>query len=182
MKIEVHGVDMAVSENLRDNIEKKLSKFHRYFDDEALCTVKIEPDHKLVKLELTLKSRSNLFRVESTGADAVVTLDEAVDNMERKLRKHKSKLKKRRKEDQDLVAFLDDLASPDEDAVEEKEAAPQVIRHKRFLISPMSTEEAALQMELVDHDFFLYLNPETGKVCLLYKRADGNYGILEPEY
>lgn len=179
MKIEISGVNMSVNDRLREEVESQLSKFHRFFGDEAVTTVKVQPDQKEVKVEITLKIRRDIYRVEATAPEAKIALDAAIDNMERQIRKHKSKLKKRKHDLSYMDDYLDQLPVLPE---EEAEAAPEITRRKRFVIDAMDPEEAALQMELIDHDFFLYLSPETGKVCVLYKRHDGDYGILEPEY
>lgn len=180
MKIEITGVNMSVSDRLREEVESQLSKFHRFFGDEAVTTVKVQPEQKDVKVEITLKIRRDIYRVEATAPEAKVALDAAIDNMERQIRKHKSKLKKRKHDLSYMDDYLDQLPALTEEEIQE--ASPEITRRKRFVIDAMDSEEAALQMELIDHDFFLYLSPKTGKVCVLYKRHDGDYGILEPEY
>lgn len=179
MRIVFDGVNMEITDRFREQAEQKLEKFQRYFDDRATFTVKVQPDHGKVKVELTLKFHRELYRAESSADEALIALDACVNSIEGKLRKHKSKIKRRRQNDPGLQALLTSLPEYEPDPDEEK---PALMRRKSFPIEPMTPEEAALQMELIDHDFFLYLDPDSGMVHLLYKRDDGNYGILEPEY
>lgn len=179
MKIDITGVDMKVADSLQEKIEKKLEKFHRYFGDEASCQVKVQPEKNKLRVELTLKIHRDIYRAEALGDQALDALDEATDNLAGQIRKHKAKLKKRKHQNKNMEAFISAL--PEEDSLSEADL-PKIKRRKSFPIEAMDAEEAALQMEMMEHDFHLYINPENGRVNCVYKRRDGNYGVLEPEY
>ncbi|MDO5016486.1 MAG: ribosome-associated translation inhibitor RaiA [Eubacteriales bacterium] len=180
MKIDITTVNTSISEQEREITENKLEKFHRFFDEDAACQVKVRNEGKEMRVEITIKIRRDILRAEAKETEYITALEGAIDKLEGKLRKQKTKLKKRRQTDKALSEYLDTL--PELEPTPAVPTAAQVVRHKTFNIEPMSPEEAALQMELIDHDFFLYLDPETGMVRVLYKREDGDYGILEPQY
>lgn len=179
MKIDITGVDMKVSDELREHIEKKLDKFQRYFDDDTSCTVKLRPAKDQVRVELTLKIHRDIYRAEAKAKQAEIALDAAVDTMEGQIHKHKAKMKKRRHQYAYLQPYFE--ASDDVPDLDESQL-PSIVKSKRFTLVPMEKEEAAIQMEMMSHDFHIFLNAETGKICALYKRDDGNYGLLEPDY
>ena len=176
MKIELTSQNVKLTDNLRELIEKKLAKFHRFFGDEAVWYVKIRPEHEKLLLELTLKIRRDLYRAEAVAESTESAMEAAVKKMEGQIRKHKTKLKRRKRVNDPMQLFVEEL--PDEIVEEESE----IVRVKRFPIEVMHPEEATLQMELMGHDFFLYLDGDSGRVCCVYKRRDGDYGVLAPEY
>lgn len=180
MRIVVTGKDIKIGDQLRERIEKKLSKFNRYFDDNAVATIKILPSAgNTVSAEITMKIQKHYYRAEATAKEVLTALDEAVDIMEGQIRKHKSRLVKQTRD----FAYMNEFLKSAYDETESDEpVAGEIIRRKQFQLSAMSPEEAVLQMEMLGHSFLLYLSSETGKVCLVYKRKDGNYGLLEPEY
>lgn len=184
MKIVVTGKDIKIGEQLREKVEKKLSKFSRYFDDNAITTVKLRPDaNNTVCAEITMKIQKHYYRAESVAQEVMTALDDAIDIMEGQIRKHKSRLEKNIRDFAYMNEYLkaaDDFV--DDEIEDQEDYVPDIIRRKTFLLSAMSPEEAVLQMEMLGHSFLLYLSPDTGKVCLVYKRKDGNYGLLEPEY
>lgn len=184
MRIEIHGVNTQVSDATREQTNKKLEKFQRIFKGEnAICTVKYQPAKRGMSVELTLKIRRNMYRVESVAQDSITALDEAVSNLERKIRKHKTKIKRNRHAVPELPAYFEAVPElEDAEVAAEAEETPKIARRKKFAIDVMDPEEAALQMELIGHDFFIFINAETGQVSVLYRRNDNNYGLLEPEY
>lgn len=177
MIINISGRDMKVHDRLREEVEEKLAKFHRFFDDATTANVKLQPVKEDIKAEFTLKIDKHLYRAEGVAQDVKQALQQAVDVMERQIRKHKSKIKKQRRQTEHFEKYLADI-----DTVENTEATGQITRRKAFPIVPMSAEEATLQMEMLGHDFLLFLNAETGKVALVYRRKVGDYGLIEPEY
>lgn len=182
MKVNIYGKDMRVGDSLNEKIEQKLAKFHRYFDDEARAEVKLQPEGDQVRAEVTFKIRVHFYRAEAIAPDALSAVEQAIAKMERQIRKHKSRMKKQVKEyaymkDYFAQAMQDDPAVSDEPQIEQ-----DIIRRKNFRIDPMTPNEAVIQMEMLGHNFLLFLSEETGKVCLVYKRNDGHYGMIEPEY
>lgn len=179
MIIKVQGKGMKVGSALQEKVENKLAKFHRFFDDETTATVKMQPEKNDIRVELTLNLKGQYTRAEAIAPEAIIALEQAVDNMERQIRKHKTKIKKQTKS-KPINMYLEEMPDIEDDV--ELDDEPQIIRRKSFMISPMDADEAVLQMELLGHDFLLYIDAETDKVCLVYKRLDGHYGLIEPEY
>ena len=180
MKVDIFGLDMRVNDMLRAAIEQKISKFERFFDESARGEVKLQPEGNSVRAEVTFKIQSLYFRAESVAPEAMTAVEQAIDNMEGQIRKNKARMKKRLKDYSYMVAYFDF----EESLEEEKDVTEdfRIIRRKRFDIEEMTPDEAILQMELLGHSFLLFLSAETGKVCTVYKRHDGDYGLLEPEY
>lgn len=180
MKINIIGQNVKVNDSMRSMIEEKLAKFDRYFDDGASAEVKLQPYQDQLKLELTFNIDRHYYRAEAIAQDVRTTLQIAVDILEGQLRKHKSKMKRQRKQFSYMKHYFADQEFEEEDADENQS---QISRHKTFPILPMDAEEATLQMEMLGHDFFAFLNAETGRVNMVYKRrGDQNYGWIELEY
>ena len=164
--------------NLNDSIkayaEKKIGKLDRYFQDEAdaAVTFLVEKDHRCV-VEITIRSGSTLFRAqeESKDGDMRGAIDAACTTIDRQIRKNKTRLSKRLRQE----ALVSDITA-EFDISEEKEF--QVVRTKHIAVKPMSTEEAILQMNLLDHDFFVFRNMED-VICIVYQRKSGGYGLIE---
>lgn len=178
MRIELIGIDLKISSELKQRIESKLSKFHRFFGDDTLCTVKLQTEVGKVRVELSLRVKQHLYRAESVAFNALQALDAAVDIMEGQIRKHKTRIKRRKQQ----YAYLKDYLDQEAALILDEDKGPEITRQKQFEITAMDPEEAVLQMELVSHDFYLFLNDATGKVALVYKRDDGNFGLIEPSY
>ena len=160
--------------------EKKVGKLERYFktDSEANLVFSVEKDRN--KVELTIRSGATILRVSESTSDMFASVDAAVTSMERQLRKHKTRLEKRLRQDAfERTVSAEDVSTFVPDVVEEGEF--EVVRTKKFAVKPMSVEDAIAQMELLGHDFFLFLNEEVDAMCVLYRRNDGSYGLLQPE-
>ena len=152
--------------------EKKVGKLDRYFHDDAEATVRFQEKKRgQVKIEVTVRTGSSIFRAESYSDSMFSAIDAAVDTIEGQIRKNKTRLAKRLKKD----AFAE-LAAP---AGEESEDSLQVVRAKRFALSPMGVEEAILQMNLLGHTFFAFRNEDKqGAFSVVYAREDGGYGLI----
>ncbi len=171
MKINIIGRRMEVDESLKALIDKKLAKLDKYFRDDAVAYVTMSHEKNAERLELTVSSGGTLFRAEERDETFNNALDTAIDVIERQIRKNKTRLEKRLREG----AFR-----AIEDQPEEFEEAFR-IREKTFVMKPMTPEEAILQMNLIGHEFFLFLNTETDAMSVVYKRKDGGYGLIRPE-
>ncbi len=172
MKITVSGKQLTVRPSLRELTEKKLAKFERFFGDDAEAIVVYSARHDLQYIEITIRYNGTLFRSEE-GADTFQTaIDQAIDSLERQIRKNKTRLEKRLR----TGAFTD--YAPDEDYEEEEEFN---VRVKSFDVKPMSLEEAILQMNLLEHQFFVFRDAETEQICVVYCRKDGNYGLIQTQ-
>ena len=172
MKITMSGKQMTVRPSLKDLTEKKLAKFDRFFGDDAEALVSFSCRHALQYVEITIHYSGTIFRCEE-GADTFQSaLDEALESLERQIRKNKTRLEKR------LRTGAFDITPGD---VEEEEEGEFQIRTKYIPVKPMSVEEAILQMNLLEHQFFVFRDAETSAPCVVYRRKDGNYGLILEE-
>ena len=174
MKITIYGKQMTVRESLKTLVEKKLRKFDKFFgeDTEAFVTCKVRKGDKII--EITVNYGGTTFRSEEESETFMTALDRACEGLERQIRKNKTRLEKTVKRG----AFVS-LDEEDDDEYEEE--AEFEIRVKSFPFKPMTPEEAILQMNLLGHSFFAFTDAETHDVCVVYKRKDGNYGLIMPE-
>lgn len=175
MKIKHYGRFMDVTDSLREYTEKKLAKLDWFFDADADGQVKYtqEKGGKNI-VEVTISHKGLLFRAEESTSDMYASVDKAVDKLSRQIRRHRTKLDKRVH-----VSMPEPAPEPEVEDVPEEER--KVVRVKRFSMKPMSVEDAMMQMELLGHNFYLFDNADTGHVCVLYARQDGDYGLLETE-
>ena len=174
MKITVYGKQMTVRDSLKAAIEKKLMKFNKFFGEEteALVTCRARKGVKI--LEITVNYNGTTFRCEEESETFITALDRAAEGLERQIRKNKTRLEKTVRRG----AF--NINEPEDD--DEYEEDPEFkIRVKSFPFKPMSPEEAILQMNLLSHDFFAFTDAESNAICVVYKRKDGDYGMLVPE-
>ncbi len=176
MKVTVNARKVFVNQVFSDHIEKKLVKFDKYFPGEASATVKLSRIRENERVEVTIQQGSFLFRSEDENDTFMNALDCCMDAIERQIRKNKTRLTKRMREN----IRIPDYTEEDISAVDGEEDAFQ-IRRKSFVFKPMTPEEAILQMNLLAHTFFVFNNMDTGDICVVYKRKDGNYGMIEPE-
>ncbi|QQY80084.1 SSU ribosomal protein S30P /sigma 54 modulation protein [Keratinibaculum paraultunense] len=174
MKLTFVGKNIEVTEALKDVTEKKLGKLEKYFqgDVEGNVVYSVERNRKII--EITINLPGTILRAEESSDDMYAAIDKAVDILERQIRKHKTKLQRRYKNGE-TIRF------ENIEPLQEEEDRPKIVRTKRFDMKPMSVEEAILQMELLRHNFFVFMNAESGDLNVLYKRKDGNYGLIEPE-
>ena len=172
MKFTISGKQMTVRPSLKELTEKKFAKFDRFFDDDTEAVVVYSCRHDLQYIELTIRYNGTIFRAEE-GADTFQSaIDEAVESLERQIRKNKTRLEKKLRQG----AFED--YTPDEEYEEEAEFD---IRVKTFPVKPMSVEEAILQMNLLKHQFYVFRDAQTEEVCVVYARKNGGYGLIVPE-
>ena len=171
MKIIMTGRQMNVYESTKEMAEKKLAKFDKFFDDNAEMTVAFSRRRDMEMVEITIRAGGLLFRGEDGGETFANAIDSAVDSLERQIRKNKTRIEKQTK---GAGVHMESLDAPDD----EEEFR---IHTKTFPVKPMSTEEAILQMNLLGHSFFVFVNVETDRTNVLYLRKDGDLGLMEPE-
>ena len=173
MKITIYGKQMSVRESLKSLVERKLHKFDKFFgeDTEAFVTCKVRKGVKII--EITVNYGGTTFRSEEESDTFITALDRATESLERQIRKNKTRLEKTVKRG----AFV--ITDEDDDEFEEENEFE--IRVKSFPFKPMTPEEAILQMNLLGHSFFAFTDADTHKVCVVYKRKEGSYGLLMPE-
>lgn len=174
MKIKITDKNFNASDALKESIEKKLGRLDKYFSDETEATVKLSKEGSKDKIEATIKAKGNIFRAEEKGNDIYDSVDKVVDKLSNQMSKFKTKLQKKHKDNKDV--FFAELPEIEE----EKEI--EIVKTKKFQLEPMNAEEAIMQMELLGHNFFVFLNMETDSVNVVYKRNDGCYGVLETTY
>jgi len=180
MKMTINARNMVVTPAVTKRIEKKTFKMERYLLPETEVQIKMQKGKKDQRIvEITVPMGNNvILRSEAVADDnnLFLAIDQALAKIERQIHRHRTKLGKRLRED----AFVPEVPEYiDEEPAEEN--APQVVRHKTFPVRPMSVEDAAIQMELLGHDFFVFVNIETERTNILYRRKDGDLGLLEPE-
>ena len=178
MKINIVGRQLSVYDDTKEMIIEKLSKLDRYFGEEGNATVTLSHKRNLATLEITIKASNTLFRSEVDAESFRDALDKSIDNIERQIRKNKTKLRKKLREG---ILTDVDIASASMEPVDEPESSDIIIRTKTFEYTPMSPEEAIMQMNLIGHSFFVFNDAVTGKTCVVYTRKDGNYGLIVPE-
>lgn len=174
MKITIYGKQMSVRESLKIAVEKKLSKFDRFFGEntEAFVTCKVRRGVKII--EITVNYAGTTFRSEEENETFITALDRAVEGLERQIRKNKTRLEKTVKKGAFVISEDDDDEYIEEDEFE--------IRVKTFPFKPMTPDEAILQMNLLGHSFFAFVNSDTGDTAVVYKRKEGSYGLIVPEH
>ena len=175
MKMIISGKNIDVTPGLRSAVEAKLGKLERYFtaDTEIYVTLSVEKDRQ--KIEVTIPMKGNIIWSEQTSSDMYVSIDLVEEVIERQLRKYKNKLIQK---EQNVAQFSKGFV--DEDTYDEEEIS--IIRSKKFAMKPMDPEEACVQMELLGHSFYVFLNSETEQVNVVYKRKGNTYGLIEPEF
>lgn len=175
MKINVIGRQMNVYDDMKELILNKLSKFEKYFSGDGEATATLSCKHNQKYMEITISAANTLFRSEVGAESFRDALDICIDNILRQIRKNKTKLAKKLREE---VFTYDAADIPEEDAYDDDQP---IIRTKSFPIKPMSPEEAILQMNLLGHQFFVFNDDQTGKTCVVYQRKDGAYGLIIPQ-
>jgi putative sigma-54 modulation protein len=174
MKLNIDKRKSEVSETVALAAQNKLNKLDRFFEDNAEAEVKFTDFRGRTEAEITVRSGSLYFRAEDRSGDAMTSLDNAIDSIVQQIRKHKSRLEKRLR-DGAFERSIQDVSVPDE-------AGFEMLRRKHFALKPMTEEEAILQMELLNHEFYLFKNAdEANKICVVYSRKDGGYGVLIAE-
>lgn len=179
MKITTQGIGIHVGDRLEEKIADKLSKFNKYFGDEGAFVIKIRPERDVKRVEITLKLQNHIYRAESRDEEILTAVDRTVDKLESQIRRQKTRIEKQIHDYSYMKQYLIDLGQDDEaEEYEEK----SIIRRKTFALVPMTADDAVLQMEMLGHSFLVFLQAESGNVCVVYKRKDGNYGLIEPTY
>lgn len=174
MKVTVIGKKCTPRDSFIERAEKKLAKIDKFFGDDAIAkvTAKVEKNAKIV--EVTINHNGVIFRAQERSDDMIDALDNCVDVLVRQIRKNKTKLEKKFKS-----AAPIDFSEFTEPVVEEEEF--DLVRTKEVPLKPQSVDEAILQMNMLGHMFYMFINAETNEICVVYARKDGGYGLLIPE-
>lgn len=177
MKFKITGRKIEVTEGMKERIYKKLGKLEKFFKDDPVVQVTVSVNKERQTVEVTIFSTGVIYRAEETDFDLYTAIDKVVDVIERQMRKHKTHLEKKLRQDSLDAPF--ESIFPEVEEPEEEEF--KVVKVKKFAFKPMSTEEAILQMNLLGHQFFVFNNAESEAMSIVYKRKDGNYGLIEQQ-
>ena len=174
MKITISGKNIDVTEGLKAAVNEKLGKLEKYFtpDTNVIVTLSVEKERQ--KIEVTIPVKGNIIRSEQVSNDMYVSIDLVEEIIERQLKKYKNKIV-----DKQQAAASFSKAYVENDYTDDEEI--KIVRTKKFDIKPMYPEDACIQMELLGHSFFAFVNAETEEINVLYQRKDGKLGLLEPE-
>jgi len=154
-----------------DMIEKKLTRLEKFFSHDAIATVTVSKTRGNMNVEVTISEKGMYFRAARNNKSATACVDEIIDLLIRQIRKNKTRLEKR--------LYQGEVMDFDNEFIDEE--SYNVIKNKKVYLKPMDAEEAILEMNMLGHSFYMFLNEENGKICVAYKRLDGDYGILVSE-
>jgi len=174
MELNIRGDNISVTKSIKDYVIDKMSRLNKYFDNEktinAEVLIRVKNNEQII--EVTIPTSRFTLRAEEANSDLYAAIDIVIDKLERQIRKNKTKLVNKYKN----VMHID--IDTDFEVADSEEVNVKILKRKNILSKPMDEEEAVLQMELLNHDFFVFKNVDEECVSVLYKRKDGNYGIL----
>ncbi len=173
MKMNFTARQMRLFDATKEMAEKKLSRLNKFFDEKAEIDITFSMPKNLERVEITIYSAGIVFRAEEESETFAISIDSAIDALERQIRKNKTKLQKRIK-DEGILSAIEEYPDIEEESYSD-------IKVKTFSFKPMSVEEAILQMNLVGHDFFVFKDEGSSETCVVYKRKAGGYGLIVPE-
>ena len=177
MRYTITGRNIEVTPGLKAAVEKKIGKLEHFFtpDTEVIVALSAQKDQQ--KIEVTIPVKGNTIRAEESSTDMYVSIDLVEEIIERQIRRYKKKLIDKK---QAAIAFSQAFIEDEEDTAYADDI--QIVKTKKFAMKPVNPEEACLQMEMLGHNFFVFLNSETEQVNVVYKRKNGTYGLIEPEF
>ena len=176
MRITITGRNIELTAGIKEAVEDKLSKLEKYFkpDTDVNVTLSVEKDRQ--KIEVTIPTKGHTIRAEEVSSDMYASIDLVEETLERQLIKYRTKIISKK-----MSAAVNFKAEYLEEKIEEDDEEVKIVRSKRYDLKPMYPEDACIQMELLGHDFFVFVNAETDEVNVVYKRKANTYGIIEPE-
>jgi putative sigma-54 modulation protein len=183
MELQIIGKNFDITQDMDDYLNKKVSKLIRFLPniDEAKAELSEEktksPEHRFT-VQVTLRIRGTILRGEEKGSSINAAIDAVIESLARQVKRYKGKLQSKKR---GVALTKQTRISRTTVTTDKAEIFPELVKVKRFQVKLMSTEEATEQMELLNHDFFLFLNSDTAALNLVYRRKDGNYGLIEPE-
>jgi putative sigma-54 modulation protein len=171
MMIRIITKKFTLTDDVRERIEKKMAKFDKFFPEDTEASVALSSTKLGERIEITIYRNGSIFRSEVADKDYKCALDTAMENIERKIRKTRTRLEKKLYVNKN--AFENDILTDTEEELD-------VVKKKKFEMRGMTVDEAILQMNLLQHSFYMFLNSESGIYNVVYKRDDGGYGVIEP--
>ena len=175
MKFNIIGRNINIGERTREHIEKKIGKLSKFFAEDTTAHVTVSNRKDDYTVEVSIPIKNNIIRAEETSSDLFVTIDLVEEILERQIKRHRAKLIDRTQN----AASFSKLFIEEEEPVEDEEI--RIEKVKKFDFKPMTAEEACLQMELIGHSFFVFKDADTMETCVVYKRKNNSYGLIEPE-
>ncbi len=178
MEIIIRGDKLKITDSMHNYIEEKLGKLEKYLknSDEIRANVIVKVKNHEQRVEITIPLKTYIVRAEETKDDFYAAVDKALDTLERQIRKNKTRMMSKQ-----VKTNFDFDISKIEQEIEKEQEEKKVVKRKTVEVKPMNEEEAILQMELLGHEFYMYKDSESGKSAVVYKRKDGNYGVIESE-
>ncbi len=173
MKFVIIGKNTTVTPGLKASVEDKIGKLSKYFDEDTTAHVTLSVVRDEQKVEVTIPVKGTIIRSEQSSTDMYVSIDLVEEIIERQLKKYRNKIIDRHQAGADIANY-----APEEDVEEE---SIKIVRSKKFEIKPMYPEDACMQMDLLGHGFYVFVNAETDQVNVVYKRKGDTYGLIEPE-
>ena len=176
MEIIIHGDKLKVTDAMKEYIEEKLEKLNKYLEnsENVRASVIVKVKNHEQRVEITIPLKAFILRSEESKDDFYAAVDKTIDKLERQIRKNKTRIMSKQvktNKDFSMSAFAD----------EEESDYKKILKRKKVEVKPMNEEEAILQMELLGHQFYMYKDSDTDQVAVVYKRTDGNYGVIESE-
>ncbi len=183
MKFHIRGKNVEVTNALRDYAERKVGRLEKFFESpissDVHVTLSVLKNRHTV--EVTIPIPGGLLRAEERSTDMYASIDLVIDKLERQIRKHKTRVnRKAKQEGTHRSVFKETFEQAPPAQIHDEEEAFDIVRTKQFTLKPMDMEEAILQMNLLGHDFYVFANADTSNVNVVYKREDGRYGLIEP--
>ncbi len=185
MKITITGRSITVTDALKAYVEKRTKRLERYlqgFNGEIEADVVLSLEGNQHVAEITIELGGIILRAEERTPDMYVSIDGVVEKLESQIRKYKTRIRsKSRQETREAIYEINQKLLEVPNSEDETDSEIKIVRRKRFALKPMNVEEAVMQMDLLGHDFFVFLDGDDNEVRVVYKRKDGNYGLIEPE-
>lgn len=180
MKFDIRGKNIELTDALREYTTKRLSKLEKYIDDVKEAQVSLSIGGEGQKVEVTIPLNGIILRGEEATSDMYMSIDMVEEKLEKQIEKHKTKIYKNHRGSGLKKALTDEIKLE----LEKNRGLEKfkIVRSKRFALKPMDEEEAIMQMNLLGHTFFVFFNDQTEEVNVVYKRKDGNYGLIEPDF
>lgn len=186
MELSINGRNLEITQRIENYVQKKTGKLDRYMPNLAKIHVDLSEENTRSALQrqiaqITIRDdRGTILRAEERSNDMFAAIDAVIDKLYRQINRYQGK-RRRKGRGASEEAFLLGEPLPVEEAYDDEDEEPTIVRYKRFPVHPMPAEEAVEQMELLGHDFFVFFNPDDEGINVLYKRHDGNYGLLQPD-
>lgn len=175
MKTNIYLRKTELKEEQKEMLVKKIDKLGKFFNDDAQTDIVVSEQRDKKIVEVTIRTIDMIYRAEERNDEVYDAADEIVEAISRQIRKNKTRLAKQ------LKGGVKTDAYPGDDKKDEKENEIKIVRVKKHHVKPMSAEEAVLQMNMLGHEFFVFINAETNETDIVYRRKDGNYGLIETD-